>query len=75
VVFHILRGPSESSVLCCASCWPDVKAGCATWSSSVVRCLTMNDCVGLWTEDGQCAYAANYIMDSWGTGKDLRPIS
>jgi hypothetical protein len=29
----------------------------------------MNDCVGLWTEDEQCAWAAGYVMDNWRAGK------
>jgi len=31
----------------------------------------MNDCVGLWTEDEQCAWAAGYVMDNWRDGKHL----
>jgi hypothetical protein len=51
------------------------EAGSAARSGSVVRCLTMNDCVGLWTDDGQSACAANYAMDRWATGKDFMTVS
>jgi len=29
----------------------------------------MNDSVGLWTEDEQCASAAGYVMDNWRVGE------
>lgn len=29
----------------------------------------MNDCVGLWTEDEQCAWAAGYVVDNWRAGE------
>ena len=36
---------------------------------SVCQCQDMNDCVGLWTEDEQCAWAAGYVMDNWRAGE------
>ena len=38
-------------------------------SASVLQCWDMNDCVGLWTEDEQCAWAAGCVMDNWRVGE------
>jgi hypothetical protein len=36
---------------------------------SVPQCEDMSECVGLWTEDDQCAWAAGYVMDNWRAGE------
>jgi hypothetical protein len=60
-----------SSVRCSSACRSDGRSSVCREVRSFLQRSDMNDCVGLWTEDDQCAWAAGYVMDNWRAGEQL----